>query len=346
MVTFDLDADDDMLVESPPQIAIPMGYQPPSDGQTTPASPKTGEGVRGAAPWEGAQVATSIHVDVVRERLREELNLELQHATGGDRTFLVRLMHVLESPNLDLPPFPDVAQELNEMLKDENTSVVQLAGVIERDPGLVKRVWAQGSSARYMNPPRSLHHAVSRIGLDALWQLGMAVCMDDNVFRLDGFQDKADAARTQGVVAAEVAAWISKEPRGPMYMAGLLHAVGKLILYRTASDGTDKKNPPSVDLVDRLAKKYYPSFGVLVARSWKLDNLVVGGVGFHSAPDAADPEVEHCARVLHAAVLATHTASQERAGIDGDGFASLQKIEGLKFDIEGAIAKAYEVFEN
>jgi hypothetical protein len=45
-------------------------------------------------------------------------------------------------------------------------------------------------------------------------------------------------------------------------------------------------------------------------------------------------------------VLATHTASQERAGIDGDGLASLQKIEGLKFDAEGAISKAYEVFEN
>ena len=346
MVSFDSEAEDEVLVESPPQIAIPMGYLPPLDGQTTSTSPKSGASIRSAVPWEGAQVVTSIRVDVVREGLREKLNLELQHATGGDRTFLLRLMHVLDSPNLDLPPFPDVAQELDEMLKDENTSVVQLASVIERDPGLVRRVWAQGSSARYMNPPRSLHHAVSRIGLDALWRIGMAVCMDDNVFRLDGFQDEADAARTQGVVAAEVAAWISKEPRGPMYMAGLLHAVGKLILCRTASEGTGEKDPPSVELVERLAKKYYPSFGVLVARSWKLDNLVVGGVGFHSAPDAADPEVAHCARVLHAAVLATHTASQERAGIDGDGLASLQKIEGLKFDVEGAVAKAYEVFEN
>lgn len=339
----ELDTSDVILADLDAETAVPMGYLPPPDGMPSDA-PAEEEESRAPAPWEGAQVVTSLETETVRERLREELNLELKDAEGEDHELLMRLMTLLESPNLDLPPFPDVAQELDEMLKDKSTSLVQIAGVVERDPGLVRRVWAQGSSALYARPPRSLHHAVSRIGLDALWRIGMSVCMDDNVFRLDGFQKEADAARKHGVVAAGVAAWISNEPRGPMYMAGLLHSVGKLILYRTASDSGTSETP-SAELVERLAERYYPAFGVLVARSWKLDQLVVGGLGFHPEPDSADPEVARCAKVLHASVVATHTAHQTIKGEDTDGLAVLQGIDGLELDAEAAVAKARELFE-
>ena len=37
-------------------------------------------------------------------------------------------------------------------------------------------------SALYATRPRSLHHAVARVGLDALWRIGMSVCLTTPCF--------------------------------------------------------------------------------------------------------------------------------------------------------------------
>jgi len=186
-------------------------------------------------PWDCGDTAVSMELKEVRTDLREQLSAMLERVdTKGDRKFLLRMARLVDSEQLELPPFPDVAQELDDLLKDKNTSLVQIAKIVEKDAGLVKRVWTTASSAAFASPPRSLHHAVSRIGLDALWRIGMSVCVNDNVFRVTGFQEVADQVRTHGVVTAEVAAYISRERRGSVYMAGLLHDVGKLIAYRTA----------------------------------------------------------------------------------------------------------------
>ncbi len=325
--------------EQVPMSEFPGAYEP----LTTGVEPR--EAWEADAPWEGSHVALSIDADFVRQALKDEFESELKRAKGGDRKFLLRMIRLFDSRSLDLPPFPDIAQELDAILKKKNTTVMQIASVVERDPGLLRRVWTQGSSAMYATSPRSLHHAVARIGLDALWRIGMAVCLNDAVFQIKGFQEEADQARTHGIVAAEVSAWLSGERRGHIYMAGLLHAVGKLILYRTASEGGKLTTPPSKDLVNRLAKRYYPSLGVLVARTWKLHDTVAAGIGYHTRPQSAEEGYERAARIVQAASIATHTADLARQGYDCGGIATLERIDGLIFDPEKAVAKAHGVFE-
>ena len=108
--------------------------------------------------------------------------------------------------------------------------------MVERDPGLVRRVWRQARSALYASPRGSLHHAVARVGLDALWRIGMSVCLNDTVLRVDGFQDEAGELRSLGIATAEVAAQLGGEKRGNLYMSGLLHDVGRLLVLRAAGE--------------------------------------------------------------------------------------------------------------
>ena len=326
--------------EEAPQTEFPGAYEPLTTGV------EALDAWADDAPWEGGRVAPSIDLDEVRALLKEELERELKRARGADRKFLTRLIRLVDSRNLDLPPFPDVAQELDEILKKKSTSVMQIATVVERDPGLLRRVWTQGSSALFAMPPRSLHHAVSRIGLDALWRIGMSVCLNDDVFKIRGFQEEADMARTHGIVVAEVSAWLAGERRGHIYMSGLLHGVGKLILYRTASEGGKLSSPPSHELVERLAQRHYPSLGVLVARSWRMHDTVAAGIGFHPRPAVAGAEHERSARVVQTALIATHTDDLARKGFACGGLATLERVDGLIFNPEKAVAKAHGVFES
>ena len=84
-----------------------------------------------------------------------------------------------------------------------------------------------------------------------------------------GLQAAADEVRQHGIVTADVAAWLSGKKLGAVYLAGLLHDVGKLLIYKSAS--TQKPiGMPSPELVEDIATEVHASIGVLVAHAWKL----------------------------------------------------------------------------
>jgi HD-like signal output (HDOD) protein len=320
-------------VEEIPRVAPPK-----------PAAVVLGPWAGSVTPWDQDSVVLSLKGKEVRAGLKEELSLILgQTERSADKKFLLRLAKLVDSDQLDLPPFPDIAQELDALLKDRHANVVQIAKIVERDAGLVRRVWNKASGAMYATRPKSLHHAVARIGLDSLWRIGMSVCMNEDTFRARGYQDVADAVRTHGVVTAEVAAWIGNERRGPLYMSGLLHDVGKLIVYQAASTRA-LTSKPSQEVVHMVADACHAPLGVLVAKMWRLDDMVATGVGYHHNPDMAPERMQRVARVVQAANIASHAAAEERAGRDCGGIDALRKLPGLIFNPAKAIAKAHDCY--
>ena len=132
----------------------------------------------GPPPWrEGDRLRSldpeSVHNHLVSEldTLIREVRAKRSDTRDGDLRLIERLIQRVDRRQLDLPPFPDIARELDTLLRQPDTDLVQIARVVERDPGLIRRVWTCARSAMYNSPPRSLHHAVARVGLDTLWQI-------------------------------------------------------------------------------------------------------------------------------------------------------------------------------
>jgi len=152
------------------------------------------------APWDGGGRPSLQEPGQVRIALRSALQrVRDGQRQAPDKAFLQRLVERVAVENLDFPPFPDIALGLDALLRTPEPSIVELVGTVERDPGLVKRVWTASSSTRFARAPTSLHHAVSRIGFDALWRIGMSACLHSPVFRAPGFQEQAAAVRTHCV---------------------------------------------------------------------------------------------------------------------------------------------------
>lgn len=297
----------------------------------------------GVPPWDRAKPAPAMEPTIVRRRLRQELEALAEGAEeGGDRDFAVRIERLVESDKLDLPPFPDVARELDELLQQTTTDILQIARVVERDPGLVRRVWTHARSAMYASAPRSLHHAVARVGLDALWRIGMSVCLNDTVFRVEGYQAQATQVREHGIVTAEVAAMIAGERRGSLYLAGLLHGVGDLILLRCASAA--RTRGPSLDMLSKAGDLSRASLGVLVAHSWKLDDAAVAGIGYNADPSAAPRSQQRGARIIRAAAIAAHGARLELESVSYENADPVAIIQGLGFDAGAALEKARSIY--
>jgi HD-like signal output (HDOD) protein len=296
-------------------------------------------------PWDLGGVAPSLDAEVVRTALLGELFRRVDDCTNdGDRAFITRLVRIVGTERLDLPPFPDVARQLDKLLRQPEVPMNKVIKLAERDPSLVKRVWQTACSANFLEPPISFRAAVSRVGFDAVWRIGMSTCMYDAVFRVRGFQEHVDQVRAHGVVAAEVASWLAPDDKGQIYLAGLLHDVGKLLMYRAASVKPPKP-PPSMAYVEHATRRYHAAIGVLVARSWKLGDIVTAGAGFHHAPNRVDEVYRDVAQRVRIADIATHTAEHARNGQDCGGLMALLEIEAPRFDAARAIGKAHGLFD-
>ena len=267
--------------------------------------------------------ASSLDVGTVRKQVLKSLyGMCDEPMPPSDVAFLERLARVVGTENLDFPPFPDVARKLDRLLKAGDPSITKVVRLVERDPALVRRIWMAGSSAAFPSPPESLHHAISRIGFDALWRISMSICIHSPVFRVAGYQKRADAVREHGVVVAEMAAWLSGQKRGEQYIAGLLHNIGKLVVFRAAST----KNPehrPSEWLLEKVLDRHHSELGLLAASAWSLGDKVLEGIGMHHAPETGGPT----AKVIWMADVATITAALANSGEFYNGLVALERAE-------------------
>ena len=284
----------------------------------------TGEHYPAPASWERGLPARCTDADAVRRDVLTSLyTLRDEYLAPNDAAFLERLVRVIGTESLDFPPFPDLARKLDALLKKGDPDMMQVVQLVERDPALVRRIWMAGSSATFTTSPDNLHQAISRIGLDALWRIGMSICVYSPVFRVAGYQAHADAIREHGVVVGEMAAWLSGKPRGEEYIAGLLHDIGKLVVYRAAAN-KDRERRPSEDLLQRVLDQHHSEVSLLAASAWSLGEGVLEAIGFHHSPETENPS----ARVLWAADVAAITAALGTAEHSQTGLVSLERAEG------------------
>lgn len=290
-------------------------------------------------PWEGAEAAASADADVARTALLDRLYATLDGVQAeGDRQFIQRLIRECSGRKLDFPLFPDVALQLDSVLRGKEPPVADVLRLVRRDPDLVRRVWQQASGAQFGRKAETLEEALMRLGYNHIWRIGMGACMNAPVFRVRGFQGEVNHVRAVGIVAGEVAHTVC--PTGDAYLAGLLHGVGKLLVYRAAAVRPDAP-APSPALVTQVAQRHHPSIGVLVADSWNLGQGVALAVGGWPAEGLVSLPEHTVARAVRAACIASHAAAEARAGREVGGVMAIVRMDGSPaLDAGKLIAKA------
>ena len=79
----------------------------------------------------------------------------------------------------------------------------------------------------------------------------MSACLYSEVFRVRGFQEAADGVRRHGIIAADVAAWLSGKKLGAAYLAGLGVGLWKSVDELESHRSVDRVFEPSMDAGER-----------------------------------------------------------------------------------------------
>lgn len=185
--------------------------------------------------------------------------------------------------HLATEPVPPLALEIAEILlrlHDDRTTVRDLEHCIEREPQLEDRLLALINSPFYgLQSISSARHAVMVLGFRGLRSMLLGLGVTDVLsgdFLVYGSEPLGLARRAIGVAAAARA--LAKElsftaaARERLFVAGLLHEIGKVLLAPHLTPHLLPTEPMALILAERAALGVdHAEAGRLVAREWRID---------------------------------------------------------------------------
>lgn len=214
-----------------------------------------------------------------------------------------------------LPVFPRVIEDILATLDDPDANLKLLVSYIGRDPVLAGRIFSMANAAanhtRRNAAVRDLYTATSLIGLTKLRQMAIATSLAGFLHGAllpglaPGFWEHSAAT---GVCAQQLAVH-ARQPADTALIAGLLHDVGQLWLYRFEPQAfmaawQDAESHRQV-IVDAERERFgvdHTLIGAWLADTWGLPPAMCQAIRSHHDPDEALPDplvaIVHVAEVL------------------------------------------------
>lgn len=255
-------------------------------------------------------------------------------------TFIEGLQRLLKTGD-QLPTLPTVVFQLHAALDDENVTTSQVAAIIERDVALTARLLRAANSAAFARGPgqvTTVSAAIQRLGLSQVRSLCLVLAVVQAFGRGRGLDHEALWAHSAAVGLVAKALWGRAGLQGPvnaddLYVAGLLHDVGLLILDQFFAADFDAVTAGRAELdlplweheEDHLGMDHGEIGGLLLGR-WGLPAPIVDAVTHHNHPQAAPAAHRNLCRVVQAA---ESLCQAEPLGLGAEGPPSPSPEEAL-----------------
>ena len=239
--------------------------------------------------------------------------------------FVADLAAEVSEGRVELPSFPDVANQVRKVLSNENVSPEQIARVVGSDADLAARVMMLANSAA-LNPAgktvSELKSAVSRIGHNNVRTAAMAFALAKLRYseELRPIKQQLEILWGDATLVAMLSHLVAKQSTGinadEALLAGLLHNVGKIYILARAHKYPDLFTDAVA--INSVISDWQTNVGKAVVENWEFASNIAEAVGgqmdfdqVKGYPDLTD--------VLSLAVLLSSYVDQHGNSKQGDG---------------------------
>jgi HD-like signal output (HDOD) protein len=245
--------------------------------------------------------------------LHKDLVAKGPHAPGDSPKLDVR--QKILNKDIKLPEIPSIVFELNEVIMDPLASTDNIAQVVNKSPSLTALLLRIVNSPFYGFPSKieSISRAVTIIGTREISSLALGISMithfegiPKEVLDMFSFLRHGLAC---GIMSRLLAANKNMPQTEQLFVSGLLHDIGRLIVYKyfpeqaknvlsasRASNGL-LYEAEEVDLGCR-----HTDIGKYLLREWKLPPALESNIFYHhnpsSAPDPTSATIVHLADII------------------------------------------------
>ncbi len=195
---------------------------------------------------------------------------------------------------------PNVYFKLREKLNDPMSSFKEFATIISSDPSLSARLLKIVNSPFYglENEVETITHAMGIIGTEQLTDLVLATSVTEqfssiprDLVSMDLFWKHSIAC---GVTAKIIAAWHEEHSLESYYLAGMLHDIGSLVIYKKFPEAARKilercKNNKEYlfNVEQEIFAATHAKVGGELLKGWGLPASLYDPVYFHHEPEKA-----------------------------------------------------------
>lgn len=221
---------------------------------------------------------------------------------------------------------PDVAIRLNELIDQPDTSTKELVDVVQLDAGIAATVLRLANSAWYGLPSRvdTISRAITLIGTKALRDLVMSTSVITTFKGISSefvdMMDFWDNSVTCGVVTRNLAKKCGVRESERMFLAGLLHKVGRLVFYasrpvqyRQVLIDKDMGEAAVVEAERAVFGFTYAELGGVLLRAWRVPEALDEVIAYQLNPFEAPYYNKEAAIVHMAADMAFHMSPDIKA---------------------------------
>jgi len=201
---------------------------------------------------------------------------------------------------VSIASLPSVYLRVTDVINDPRSSAADVGRVISEDPGLTARLLRLVNSALYGFPSHieTVTQAISIIGMAQLSDLALATSVirlfrdvPEDLVTMESFWRHSVAC---GVLARVLASRRREANVERFFVAGLLHDIGRPVLYmrasdqaRAAFDRTRQSGEPLVAAEERVMGFNHAHVGHALLDLWKLPPSLREAVACHHAPEQA-----------------------------------------------------------
>jgi len=200
----------------------------------------------------------------------------------------------------DLFSMPDIYFQLNEMIRDQRYSMVDIGRVISTDPALSARLLRLVNSSFYGFQSRidTISRAIAIVGINDLHNLVVATYVVDRFAKIPTTLVDMTAFWMRSVHCGVVTRLLAKSSAvlnsERLFLAGLLHDIGSLVLYQTLPEESLRvlwainHNRRLLTVFEREIIGFtHADVGRELLKAWGLPESLYEVVGCYCNPDSA-----------------------------------------------------------
>ncbi len=233
-------------------------------------------------------------------------------------------VHALVDRGASLPSIPALGLELLSIIRKpiESIDMRELVSLVERDPTLVARILRVSNSVYYgvRREVTSVSHAISLVGLDEtlnylnfyLIKAIMPECPTLKHFSADDFWSHSWSTAVAARMLGRPQLLVTAMP-GELYLAGLLHDIGKVVLAVHMTDDFEKAlemahvtQIPLHEAEMHIFGVDHALLGAHLLDNWNLPGWILDAVAFHHDPGEAPEEHREMAMLIQFANSVTN----------------------------------------
>ena len=196
---------------------------------------------------------------------------------------LRNVREILNSPqqlSKQIPPLPVTLLELIDILKDPNSNFDEITKLIEQDPGLAVEVLRVSNSSLYFRGNQevtSIRNAVALLGISGITNISTTLLLEkvkpSKPIYYKMFGKQIWIHSVQCAFLCKTLAIENKNDEFDAYFLGLIHDVGKIIIFNCLCDALSKEFPgskPGSQAFKELMAEMSAHISYFIAVEWKL----------------------------------------------------------------------------